>query len=122
MILYNISVRNDGSIFGLIIGKNTISDISREIKEHIRPIIISTINVIEVENKKIIKVEVLDDDKPYSAYCSYYIRSNDEDIIDKEYIIRVGSNKTGYWKPTINKSSIEALLFYYLKIIMIIIY
>lgn len=74
-------VKNDGSIFGLIIGKNTTSDISREIKEHIRPIIIPTINVIEIEGKKIIKVEAFGDDKPYSAYGRYYIRSNDEDII-----------------------------------------
>lgn len=74
-------VKNDGSIFGQQIGKDTISDISREIKNFIRLIVSPSISIIDMENKKNVKVEVYGEDKPYSAYGRYYLRSDDEDLI-----------------------------------------
>ena len=78
-ILY-FGVKNDGSIFGQQIGKDTTSNISKEIKNYLRPIISPTITLLEINDKKIIKVEVYGEDKPYSAYGRYYLRSDDEDL------------------------------------------
>ena len=78
-ILY-FGVKNDGSIFGQQIGKDTTSNISKEIKNYLRPVISPTITLLEIDDKKIIKVEVYGEDKPYAAYGRYYLRSDDEDL------------------------------------------
>ena len=74
-------VKNDGSISGLEIGQNTTSDISRAIKEHLKPSVIPTIDVINEDGKQIISVKAQGEDTPYAAYGRYYIRSDDEDIV-----------------------------------------
>lgn len=74
-------VKNDGTIFGQQIRKNTTSDISKEIKNHIRPLITPVISLEKIEDKDVIKIEVNGEDKPYNAYGRYYIRSDDEDLL-----------------------------------------
>ena len=78
-VLY-FGVKNDGSIFGLQIGKDTTSDISKEIKNHIRPIVSPTISVEKISDKQVIKIEAYGEDKPYAAYGRYFLRSDDEDL------------------------------------------
>ncbi len=78
-VLY-FGIKNDGSIFGLQIGKDTTKSISKEIKNYIRPVISPTISLLEIDNKNIIKVEAYGEDKPYAAYGRYYLRSDDEDL------------------------------------------
>ncbi len=73
-------VKNDGSIYGQPIGKDTTSNISKEIKNYLRPVVSPFIDVLNVDNKTIIKVEAYGEDKPYSAYGRYYLRSDDEDL------------------------------------------
>ena len=74
-------IRDDGCVLGQEIGKETLRDISHAISENIIPQVIPTINVVDLEDKQIIKVEVLGKDVPYSAYGKYYIRSADEDRV-----------------------------------------
>lgn len=78
-ILY-FGIKNDGSLFGQQIGNNTTSDISKEIKNYLRPIVTPSISVEQISDKQIIKIEVNGEDKPYSAYGRYFIRSDDEDL------------------------------------------
>lgn len=78
-ILY-FGVKNDGSIFGQQIGKDTTSHISKEIKNYIRPVVSPIITTLEMEQKNVIKVEAYGEDKPYAAYGRYYLRSDDEDL------------------------------------------
>ncbi len=78
-VLY-FGVKNDGTIFGQSIGKDTTADVSKEIKNNIRPIISPTITLLEADDKTIIKVEAYGEDKPYAAYGRYYLRSDDEDL------------------------------------------
>ena len=78
-VLY-FGVKNDGTVFGQQIGNNTTSDISKEIKNYLRPVIVPSISVEKVDEKQIIKIEVNGDDKPYCAYGRYFIRSDDEDL------------------------------------------
>jgi len=79
-ILY-YGIKNDGSVFGLQLGKDTSGDVSREIKNNLRPIVTPKIEVLNIDEKFVIKVEVFGEDKPYSAYGRYYVRSDDEDLI-----------------------------------------
>lgn len=73
-------VKNDSSISGLQIGKDSTSDVSKEIKNYIRPIITPSISLENYDGKTIIKVEAYGEDKPYNAYGRYYVRSDDEDL------------------------------------------
>lgn len=77
-VLY-FGVKNDGLIIGQEIGGLTLKNISQSIANFIKPQVIPSISVEFVDEKTIIKVEVRGNDKPYSAYGKYYIRSSDED-------------------------------------------
>lgn len=79
--LVYFGINNEGTIVGQQIGKDTTRDISSQIKNYIRPIINPSIEIIQIESKNIIKLEVYGEDLPYSAYGRYYIRSDDEDLI-----------------------------------------
>lgn len=72
-------VRNDGEIIGQQIGDRTMREISQGIANAIKPQIIPTIIVELCDDKNIIKVTAEGDEKPYSAYGKYYMRSADED-------------------------------------------
>ncbi len=77
-VLY-FGVRNDGEIVGQQIGDRTLREISQGIANAIKPQIIPTIIMELCDNKNVIKVTVEGDEKPYSAYGKYYMRSADED-------------------------------------------
>lgn len=72
-------VRNDGEIVGQQIGDRTMREISQGIANAIKPQVIPTIIMELCEDKNVIKVTVEGDEKPYSAYGKYYMRSADED-------------------------------------------
>ncbi|MDE7210737.1 MAG: ATP-binding protein [Lachnospiraceae bacterium] len=72
-------VRNDGEIVGQQIGDRTMREISQGIANAIKPQIIPTIMTELCDDKNVIKVTVFGDEKPYSAYGKYYMRSADED-------------------------------------------
>jgi len=74
-------INDDGRVCGITIGKRTISDITQEIQNHLKPLPTNiTVDDYVEDGKKIIKVSVLGDDTPYSAYGRYYIRVNDADM------------------------------------------
>ncbi len=72
-------VENNGDVRGQQIGENTLRDISQAIANSIKPQVIPSISAELYENKTIILVTVVGNQKPYSAYGKYYIRSADED-------------------------------------------
>ncbi len=77
-ILY-FGVKNDGEIIGQEIGGLTLKNISQAIANFIKPQMIPVITVEYLDDKTVIKIEANGNDKPYSAYGRYYIRSSDED-------------------------------------------
>ncbi|MBR4752098.1 MAG: putative DNA binding domain-containing protein [Thermoguttaceae bacterium] len=79
-ILY-FGVKNDGTIVGQQIGQKTTSDISKAIKLFLKPRITPKIELTTEEDKEIVKITVRGEDRPYSAYDRYYVRSDDEDLI-----------------------------------------
>lgn len=72
-------VKNDGEVVGQQIGDRTMREISQGIVNAVKPQVIPTIITELCEDKNIIKVTVEGDEKPYSAYGKYYMRSADED-------------------------------------------
>lgn len=73
-------VKNDGTVVGQQIGASTTSDVSKAIKDHLKPRITPSIELVKKDGKDVIKVEVRGEDTPYSSYGRYYIRSDDEDL------------------------------------------
>jgi ATP-dependent DNA helicase RecG len=74
-------IKNDGSVYGLEIGQHTTSDIARAIKDHLKPSVVPTIELLTENEKQIVAVRAQGEDTPYSAYGRYYVRSDDEDLI-----------------------------------------
>jgi len=77
-VLY-FGVHNKGKVIGQQIGEATTRDISRKIYEQIKPIPNFTVEVEDIDNKKVIKVVFSGEETPYSADGRYYIRVSDED-------------------------------------------
>lgn len=73
-------IKNDGSVVGQQIGDMTTNNIVNEIKNHLQPHVNPKIDIIEIDDKKIISVEVSGDEKPYSAYGRYFKRCDDQDL------------------------------------------
>ncbi len=72
-------MRNDGEAVGQQIGNDTLREISQAIANFIKPQVIPSIEFELVGDKNIIKVNVTGNERPYSAYGKYYLRSADED-------------------------------------------
>ena len=72
-------VKNDGTVIGQDISDSTLRDISRIIYESIKPQIYPTINAMEMDGRRVIKVEFQGENRPYSSHGRYYIRVADED-------------------------------------------
>ena len=50
-------VKNDGTVAGLTVGGHTTSDISRAIKEHLKPAVVPAIEVLTKDGKQIVSVK-----------------------------------------------------------------
>lgn len=73
-------IKDDGSVFGQDIGRKTLSDISHEFRNNLKPIPNISIIPETIDEKNVIKVFATGDDTPYSAYGRYYIRIHDADV------------------------------------------
>ncbi len=71
-------VHDDGTIVGQSVGNKTLKDISENINLKIKPTVIPNIEILNIEDKPIISVEVIGFNKPYSANGLYLIRSGSE--------------------------------------------
>ena len=104
-------IKNDGSIVGQAIGKNTTSSIANEIKYHLKPFISPKIEIINIDNLDIIRVEVIGNDTPYSAYGRYYKRCDDQDLemTQQELEADFQSKNITYskWEKTLTKYSLD---------------
>ena len=82
-------VANNGDVPGQQIGANTLRDISQAIANNIKPQIVPSISAELYDDKTVIVVFVSGNQKPYSAYGKYYIRSADEDreISDRKSVV-----------------------------------
>ena len=104
-------IRDDGTVCGQDIGKKTLSDISHEMRNNLKPIPSITISTETVEEKEIIAVKASGEDTPYSAYGRYYTRVDDSDIVmDSQQLWRYfeSKNKTySKWEETPTSYTID---------------
>ena len=75
-------IKDDGKVVGLDASKKTLSDVTHEIQNNLKPLP-NKVNVEceEIEGRTVIRVYVDGDDTPYSAYGRYYIRINEADVM-----------------------------------------
>ncbi|MCQ2796133.1 MAG: putative DNA binding domain-containing protein [Bacilli bacterium] len=71
-------VKDDGSVVGVSLGNKTLKDISSEIHQRIKPVIVPKITEEKHENKIVIKVEAKGTNTPYSSDGNYFIRTGNE--------------------------------------------
>ena len=72
-------IKPNGDVIGQEVSESSLRDVSRIIYESIKPQIYPIIHEEIIEDKHIIKVEFNGEEKPYSAYGRYYLRTADED-------------------------------------------
>ena len=72
-------IKNNGTVIGQEIGKDTIRDISQAISNHIKPAVFPNVEKIELEGMDCALVEFEGSEILYYAYGKAYIRVGDED-------------------------------------------
>jgi ATP-dependent DNA helicase RecG len=76
-LIFGISPK--GKVIKNQISESSLRDISRRIYESIEPRIYPVIDVVVIDDVKVIEINVSGNEQPYSAFGRYYIRIADED-------------------------------------------
>ena len=74
-------VLNDGTPRGQMVGEDTLRDISQAIHNHLEPKIYPKIELVYLDDKPCIRIELHGDETPYFAFGRAYIRVADEDRV-----------------------------------------
>lgn len=74
-------IRDDGTVKGIDIGKNTLRTISQDIYNGIQPQVIPEIEVHETERRQYVSVKVSGAQRPYARNGRYLTRSGEENRI-----------------------------------------
>lgn len=119
-VLY-FGVKPNGDVVGQEIGKNTLDDIAKTIKDSIRPMIYPSIKEVNLDGVTCIKVEFNGNERPYSCNGRFYKR-----VVDRSEIMTPNEVKStmastdvdSLWENHITKYDIsfldkEALKSYY---------
>lgn len=106
-------IKDDGSVCGQVIGRKTASDISHEIRNHLKPTPEISVAAERMEDKDVIKVEVHGEDTPYCAYGRYYTRVDDADIfMDSRQLWKYFESKSktySKWEEEITPYGIDSI-------------
>ena len=74
-------VKNNGDVIGQEIGDSTLRDVSRAIRENIKPAIYPVVEEQKHGGQKVVHVKFSGKHRPYLAYKIPYIRIADEDVV-----------------------------------------
>ncbi len=103
-------IKPNGDVIGQEVSESSLRDVSRLIYESIKPQIYPIINEETIEDKHIIKVEFNGEEKPYSAFGRYYLRTADEDRkitpIELKHFFTANEYKEK-WEKTVTNCSID---------------
>lgn len=103
-------VKPDGEVCGQQIGKDTLNDVARAVKEDIKPMIYPSIEEIALDGKPVIKVEFSGTEIPYSSRGIYYKRVADRAEEMTPYELRNVMLDTDYsssWENRATKLTLE---------------
>ena len=105
-------VKPNGDVCGQEIGELTLDDVARTCKEAISPMIYPTIEEIEIEELKCIKVSFIGYERPYSSYGIYYKRVVDrsEKMTPEELKNTMASTDfSSKWENNLTKFGLDAV-------------
>ena len=105
-------IKPDGEVIGQEIGKLTLDDVAKAIKESIKPMIYPEIKEIELDGKKCIIVNFNGREKPYSCYGRYYKRVVDRsELMTTNELKRVlaSNDYESLWENYVTKYNIDFL-------------
>ncbi len=104
-------VRDDGTVLGQDIGKDTQRDVSRAIGYHIKPRLYPEISVKEFGERKVVYVRFQGERQPYLAYNIPYIRVSDEDLVMDQDVyddmLRSRDDKRKSWESQTSAYTVE---------------
>ncbi|MBI5574535.1 MAG: putative DNA binding domain-containing protein [Elusimicrobia bacterium] len=106
-------IKDNGTILGQNIGKDTVRDIAKAISDHIEPTIYPKITIKKIENKNCVQVTFQDKNSPYFAYGRAYMRVGDSNkqlsIQELEKLI-LKKNKDRYiWDSQLSNQKISSI-------------
>lgn len=103
-------IKPNGDVIGQEVSESSLRDVSRIIYESIKPQIYPIIHEEIIDDKHIIKVEFNGEEKPYSAYGRYYLRTADEDReispLELKHFFTANEYKEK-WEKTITDISVD---------------
>lgn len=73
-------VKDNGEVIGQIIGKDTLSTLTDRIKDSIKPTIYPLVESLEIEEKKVIRITVKGNNKPYAYKGAFYMRVEQQNL------------------------------------------
>ena len=114
-----IGVNDSGEVIGIQSGKSTLMDIKQNIRNNVKPNILTEVKlIVSDDNKEYIEVDAIGNDIPYSFDGRFYIRNgaSDEQVDNSMLRRMLISNKEDIIVE--KESNIQNLTFKYLKGLM----
>ena len=102
-------IKDNGTVLGQAVGKNTIKDVTESISAHLEPKIFPVVKAKKIHGKTCVKVEFHGNQRPYFAYGRAYMRVGES---DKQLGIRemedqfIQKNKL-FWEAEISKKKLQ---------------
>lgn len=103
-------VNDNGYVEGQMISDSTKKDISRWIYESIYPRITPTIDVLSIEDRKIIKVSFSGHNRPYSVNGDYLIRTGTENRkMSTDELVRLikRTDYASHWEEEVSSDGVD---------------
>ena len=105
-------VKPNGDVCGQEITESTLNDVATTFKVAIKPMIYPSINEIELDGKRVIKVEFCGTERPYSSYGRYYKRVSDraeEMTPDELKHMMLNTDYTSIWENNVTSFDISSI-------------
>ena len=104
-------IKNNGDVIGQKIGESTLRDVSRAIRENIKPAIYPVVELQHYDNFDVVHVKFEGGHRPYLAYRIPYIRIADEDtLLDQDRyneMLHERENLSLAWETQVSKYHID---------------
>lgn len=104
-------IKNNGDVIGQAIGESTLRDVSRAIRENIKPAIYPVVELQQYDHFDVVHVKFEGGHRPYLAYKIPYIRIADEDtLLDQDRyneMLHERENLSLAWETKVSKYHID---------------
>jgi len=103
-------IKDDGAVFGQMIGRNTIKEVTQTIVDNIEPKVYPKIEAKKIKGKKCVVVAFRGTDVPYFAYGRAYMRvgESDKQMTAKQIEEQIRKRKFP-WEKELSKKTIAGV-------------